>query len=380
MMNHTIVIRIRIAVLIFVLLLCLGATAALAAGAADVQLNGTLLTAADPYWKNGGGGSAADWNAFFDTSTSTPTLRLKDAVINDTNGDGKYISADGDLNIALTGNSSIGGSPNAYDGPVGIFVNGNLKISDGSGNGSGTLTIQITHAHSAPSVLDGIMVGDPAYSFTMESGALHIILSDTDESYGIVPGGQLIVNGGVLTVNSSAPKVFAVQAPQLTVTNGTFNVTANASTPQFGAVTIWFAEALITGGECRFTSLSDASGLAWAAGQPEDFRVTGGRVIVSGLLDAMYFDTPDTVVPIVTGSILVSENSSGAGMFVWDPSKGQLASNQSGPSMFRYVELRGYKDDYPQTGDSASLWLWLGVGLGALLLGGAAFVWFRRRK
>ena len=58
--------------------LCLAVPAALAAGSTEIWVNNVKLDASNPYWKNGNlPASENDWNAHFDVSTAT--LTLKDA-------------------------------------------------------------------------------------------------------------------------------------------------------------------------------------------------------------------------------------------------------------------------------------------------------------
>ncbi len=73
-----------------------------AAGATSVVVEGQILDASTPYWKNGNlPASKDDWNAWFDASSST--LTLKDADLEILVSIGAGVMALADLTVMLLG-------------------------------------------------------------------------------------------------------------------------------------------------------------------------------------------------------------------------------------------------------------------------------------
>jgi len=349
--------RYRLAIAILVFALCMAAAHALAANATTVYVNGAELTSATPYWENGGGsGSATEpvggWNAYFDTSTAIPTLKLDGAVINSPYISENYrylIHADGDIILTLTGSSTLSYSGNASRSLMGIHTSDDLVIAEAAGE-TGSLTVNITNTNDGYGTAYGIHAD---YDLTIESGTVNI---NTNSMY----------------------LAYSISATRFYMTAG--SVAATASAPDEGTA-LRFCDAYITGGEGRFESVNDY-GLAWFA-DGHDFSVTGGHMIFSSANNAaLYFATHNSVLPDSSVPIWVSTDSGGAGKAVWDSSIGRLASNYNGYSGYKYVEFSEtgvVSPQIPQTGDAQTPWLWLCAGLIALL-GAAGTTMLLRRK
>jgi len=352
--NTTAVRLLRLAIAIFVFALCMAAAHALAANATTVYVNGAQLTSATPYWENGGGsGSAAEpaggWNAYFDTSTVVPTLKLNGAVINTLYVDGSYgylIHADGDIILTLTGSSTLSYSGNADRYIRGVDVEGNLVIAEAAGE-TGSLTINITNTND-----------------------------DFGTAYGIRADYDLTIESGTVNINTNSMYLaYSINTTRFYMTAG--SVAATASAPGDGTA-LRFYDAYITGGEGRFESVNDY-GLVWFA-DGHDFSVTGGHLIFSSENDAaLYFVTHNSVLPDSSVPIWVSTDSSGAGKAVWNSSMGQLAGYIYWTSDYKYVEFLEAEDP-PETGDAQTPWLWLCAGLFALLGAAGAGMLLRRKR
>lgn len=364
-------------VLITAVLLCLPASTALATNATEIKVGGFTLNASNPYWRNGGGaGTENDWNIFFDTSTSVPTLRMKNAEVHTTNNVGRFISVDGDINLELLGNSNVGATLNTYPWPGGIIVDGSLTVFDGTGNGTGSLTIDITHLYSGSYYVDGIDSNNP---ITIQSGTIHITLIDYKLAYGIWNHDLFIMNGGKITIDSRAATVLAVETDQFTMTGGVLLVTTHAVEDDSNA--LYFRNALVTGGEGLFVSAGSGYALTWEIPDPDNysFLVMGGHLVFSNTNAALRFMTTSSLTPVPTGQILVSTAGSGDGKTEWKAAMGSLADTDIVGSNYRYVEFLSGAVNYPQTGDAFNPWMWLGAGLGALCAAGS-FLLRKRRK
>ena len=368
--------RIRWISAVALFLLCMSASAALAAGATYAEVNGVTINASSPYWNNSGGGSSADWNAYFDTSTSPATLWLKDAVITTMNSYDELLYADGDLVLKLLGHSFLEYSGDTAISPAGIAVKGNLWIRDGTADGTGILNISIDN--TSP-VFDSYGI-TTFNSLTIESGAIDIYVDDSFESYGLFAEYEksIFIRGGTTDVYASGFYIEGVSADLFSLSGGKITSTADGVDPD--SVALVFLDALITGGYGEFTSINQGYGAAWAWADFGYFRVIDGRVVFSGEDGALFFDTDRILTPHVTDRIYASTNLSGAGKFIWDSTKGILAGYNLENSDYHYVEMIGNGVPLPETGDESRPWLWIGAGLAALLLGGAAAIWFRRRK
>ncbi len=375
-MNQKITVCIRRTIFLAVFLICMSASAALAANATLAEVNGVTINASSPYWNNSGGGSSADWNAYLDTSTSPATLWLKNAVINTMNSYDELLYADGDLVLKLLGHSFLTYSGNTAISPAGIAVEGNLWIRDGTADGTGILNISIDNTLPA---LDsfGIITYN---SLTIESGALDIFVDDSFGSFGLFAefGESITIRGGTTDVYVSGAYTEGVSADLFSLSGGEITSTVDGLDPDSSA--LLFLDALITGGYGEFTNVNAGYGAVWAWADYGYFRVIDGHVIFSGEEYALFFDTDHILVPYVTDRIYVSTNASGAGKLVWNPALGILAGYDLDDSVYRYVEMIGNGLPAMQTGDIYRPWLWAGISLIALLAAGSAFVWYKKRK
>jgi len=349
-----------------------------------VYVNGAQLTSAAPYWQNGGGsGLAAEpaggWNAYFDTGTVIPTLKLDGAVIDTPYISGSYqnlIYADGNIILTLTGDSMLSHSVDIDGRLRGIYTPTDLVIAEAAGE-TGSLTISITNTNG-----DGIAEGIRAFnSTTIESGTIDIAASGGDAAYAIYTV-ELRINGGQITAGAtSGDYARGIDCDNFYLTAGSIKVTASASPSD---IALWFENAFITGGEGRFESVNYHSA-GWEEANANQFSVTGGRLIFSCANGAAFFFDAyvyDNVLPNSTVPIWVSADSGGAGKAVWDSSMGLLASYyyNSGTSNYKYVEFSETGGESPQTGDAQTPRLWLCAGLTALLGAAGAAMLLRRKR
>lgn len=370
--------RARKTFLLLVFLLSMSASAALAASATYAEVNGVTLTSASPYWKNGGGASETDWNAFFDTGTSPATLWLKDAVIDTVSPFNELVYADGDLVLKLLGHSVLSYSGTIADEPAGIAVEGNLWIRDGTAGGTGSIDITIENYTIPYDYACGICTYN---SLTIDSGTIdiNVVPAIRVEGLYVEIGENITINGGRTTIYGMGLSVAGLSADLFTLAGGEIRVAVTGILDP-SSCGVEFLDALVTGGYGEFVNDGAGFGGIWYWADSGFFRVIDGRLIFSGVEGALAFDTGLTLVPYVTDRIYASTDASGTGKFLWDPSKGVLADNYTNYSDFRYVELVGNGVALPRTGDRSQPWLWAGIGAAVVLLAGAAVLWFRRRK
>jgi len=367
----------RLAAFAFVIFLCMAAASALAADASHVYINGDTLTAASPEWRNAGSAPGADWNAYFDTSTSVPTLRLRGAYVDTFYGSRMLLGADGDLVIELLGSNTLNASSLlAETYPAGILVQGSLTIRDATTDGSGSLSVTIQHQYYYGSV-DGIYLENNG-NLVIESGTVSMSLTDNYSAYAIYSAGTLQLLGGEITITTTAPNIKAVGVRQLLMAGGTIVVTANSES--LNSYALFFKEASITGGYGKFSVVGNGNALRCDLAAVQAFRVINGRMIFSADCPALLFTTDQNPVPYAAGGILVSTVRSGAGKTTWYSSMGILASSNTQTSSFHYVEMVGGAVSTPDTGDRSKPWLWLGIGVLALGVGVAVLVLLLRRK
>jgi hypothetical protein len=365
-------------VFILALLFCMGATAALADSATFAEVNGVKLTAANPYWKNGNlPASETDWNAWFDTSTPTPTLWLENAIINTLNTDERLIYADDDLVLALDGTNTLVCPSGNYFEIACIEVYGDLTIRDGSVDGTGRMDISMEPGPYTYEEAYGIL------TFTdliIESGTIDISIERAIDVYGLLANfGGVYIHGGDTNIEAEGIIADGVVCYTFNMTGGTIEAHTNGYSAFESALA--FLDVLVTGGEGVFIEEGGGSGGLWEWPGGGSFRVLDGRMIFASVNhEALVFYTAETVIPEVNGRILVSTDPTGAGKFLWDSSKGMLAGNDMGYSEFRYVELVGGGLEQPATGDESRPWLWFGIGLIVMLAAGAVFFLHQKRN
>ena len=366
----------RGAFFLLVFLLCMTASVATAVDAEFVTVNGVKLDGKTAkYWNNAGGGSAADWNAFFDLSTPVPTLWLNDAEISAFSAKWGLITADGDIVLQLMGKSTLRAAAATAADPAGIIVFGDLTIAGAADHAAGSLTIDLTHTNATYNgFTDGIYVTYGG-SITIQSGTIDITVRDQTTAYGLYASQGITMEGGAVTVTSTGYSVSAVAARRFAMSGGSIRVTAAAKSDSSRALT--FGEAMITGGDGRFTAAENGYGLRITEDAAKNFSVLGGTLRFSGADAALFFSTDQPIVPTVSGDILVSTAADGSGKTRWNAAKGALATNNVQTSPFRYVELGSGTPAMPLTGDGSKPWLWASIGLAALLAGVGLIVYFK---
>ena len=373
-MHLTTRITIRWIILMTVLLLGIPAGCALAGAADLVEIGGTALTASDPYWKTGGGATADDWDAYFDTGTVTPTLRLKNVTVNTININEEMLYANGDIVLELLGTNTLSLTGD-YFAPAGIAVEGDITITDGTADGTGHLYIDVRNDLMFAAFNDGVYSdGD----IVIQGGQIHIGVESHTISYGVYAYDNLYIHGGEIYVESEGIAAGAVGAVAFRMSGGLLEVHTRGEF--WDCYALNFEDLLVTGGNGKFISDGNGFGGIWDVLPGSQFRVLNGQFIFSGKDEALYFPGTDTYTPHVTDRIYVSTDRSGAGKLVWNPAMGVLAATDAAHSAYRYVELIGSGMDIPQAGDTSRPWLWLILGCAALLGAGAIMLWHRKRK
>jgi LPXTG-motif cell wall-anchored protein len=377
-MNRHTAMRIRTIVFFLALLICMTASAALAINATSVSIDGATLTALHPYWKSGGGESAANWDLHFDTTTATPTLRMKNAVLGTLNASNYVVLANGDIIVELFGVNSLSYNGSVSGFPIGLGSYGSILIRDGTGTGLGSLTITIDHSHLSTTFFTcGIL--NFASGIVIDSGIVNIDLVDSNRAIGIHAVDGLYVRGGATTIGATSKDTFGIETDRFQLSGGIVSATINGFGTDVNA--ILFDDFLVTGGFGAFTTVENGIGGLWEDPTAGSFRVVGGHVIFSAGDTALQFYTNSTLTPYVYGKTYVSDYPSGFDKVLWDDAMGPLAGNFIDPFAFPYVEMIGYElTALPETGDVSNPWLWVGVGLGALLVSGAAILLFRKKK
>ena len=190
---------------------------------------------------------------------------------------------------------------------------------------------------------------------------------------------DVYIHGGDTKIEVLGNHVAGVSGESFNMTGGTIEAHTRGDYTLSSALE--FVDALVTGGEGVFIAESNGVGGLWEWPEEGSFRVVGGWMIFASENAALNFSTDQTMIPDVNDRILVSTNPTGAGKFLWDSSKGILASNNVEDSEFNYVEFNsGSIVDQPVTGDTSCLWLWAGIGLLALAGGAGASLFLRRKR
>jgi hypothetical protein len=340
--------RIRLAtIFVFAFLMLFSVTPAYSNNAEHVQIAGAVLSASDPYWKNGGGGSADDWNLFFDTSTGVPTLNMKDAVLNDVLSDGEMMLIDGDVALELHGRNTLTYSEDQPVSTMGINVLGSLWIAGGPGDGAGSLILRMSNTDLGVVSyhMDGIRVDD---ALTVTSGNIDIAL-DSKCGAGGIQGKELFISGGNIELYSKGTSSMTISVYLFTMSGGAVSATADAA-QTWDSFAIQFRNARIYGGFGRFETKVSGIGAQWGInGQILDnsqFFVLGGRMIFTGPISALYFATEKTLTPYTNGYIMVSSRATGEEKTRWDASMHALAMTDAQESFlamnnYMYVEIIG---------------------------------------
>jgi len=358
-------------------LLFMASSQALAANATEVMVENIILDGLTPgqiYWKNdGSGGTANDYNVFFDLSTAMPTLRLKDAEINELSFINSMLATNGDIILEFTGSNLITYAGTDAADILGIYVRGELMIIDATTYGTGSLTIDITHG--ADNEMTDAVYAESG-SITVESGTINVSVYDGSRACGLYADHDININGGKTTVSVTSDAARGLYAYDLFSMSGGA-VVASITADEWDSAALAAHNILVTGGSGKFSASGAAVGGFWEIADTGEFRVTGGRIIFTSKIEALLFDTNNTLTPDVSEEILVSTYNSGDGKTAWNSSMGPLAGSYYDYPDYLYVELTGTL--IPLTGDAARPWLWLFIGFAALLAGGGAGLLLRKK-
>ena len=152
------------------------------------------------------------------------TLTLKGIYLTNAyqNGTHRYnIYSNGNLNIVLEGENTITGVEATSGNSAGIYVNGVLTITDGSGNGTGKLTVTggTVNANSG----DYFSCGIYSYGTSVVNGGI-IIRNGT-----VIAAGGTLNNGG----SNSRTSGMSAQYGTITIEDGTVNATGGSGLYSF---------------------------------------------------------------------------------------------------------------------------------------------------
>jgi hypothetical protein len=361
------------------LALWLALPSASAAGSAEVYVNGQLLNASNPYWKNGNAtASPTDWNAHFDAAAAT--LTLNNAVINTEAavsyhlGSWGLVVGDGDLSLVLVGNNSLTYDSDVHADSLTVISHGDLTIG-----GSGSMSIRNYNAYSHSRAF-GISSDE---GLTILGGSLTLDIRGEYGACGLY-GRSVLFAGGQADIQTQSDLSIAVYA-----VDGDFRMTGGTVRAEAGT-TGDFASAL----QAHDIDLKGGSGVFTATGQGtvygvffenDVFEFSGGCFIFSGETSALrYNDEIMGVTYTLTGGpVYVSETADGSGKRLWtSAADGRLESDLYSTSPFRYVQFGNCipAGEMPRTGDTAVPLLWEGTALCALLIAAGWTVIARRKR
>ncbi|MFH1513387.1 MAG: LPXTG cell wall anchor domain-containing protein [Bacillota bacterium] len=357
-------------------LLCAPMASAFPSYATSVIVYGATLTSLSPYWKNGGGGDASDWNLFFDTSTAAPTLKMKNAVLGTLNASRYLVQANGDIVVELDGNNVLtynGTMPGAI---VGLGSSGSILIRDGAGGGTGSLSIAIVHSWPSSNTIGISVYGD---ELLIDSGIIDVSVYDSHQAVALYSFDNINVRGGNLAALAwgDGNLVCTIACYMFRQSGGTVASTVNGTDVETTA--LFFSKAQFTGGYGLFSAVEIGFGALWDTPFPGEFYFTGGHVVFSGGDCALRFNTDSLINPDVAGDVYVSEFPSGLDKFLWNSTMDPLAANNSVPAVYGYVEMIGLAS-VPQTGDESVPWVWFFSGLLAAVCAAGVFLVLRRRR
>ena len=350
------------------------APCASAAGGTDVWVNNVYLSTGSPYWKNGDlPASADDWNAYYDDSTST--LTLKDAVITNAYtapSGAALIFADGPLHLVLTGASTLSRTETVSPTLNGVCALGALTVS-----GSGSLEIALSDP-VALSTVSGLVSAD---TITVNAGSQSINIGGRF-TFGLSALFGLVIAGGDTEIEANGSE----QSILLYVDNGGFRMSGGtfwgAALSDVSAAGIASLGVVFTGGEGEFYAQSAGFAVGLFNLNPVLY-VSGGHFKFAG-------DTWALTAPISSSDPLdlrlnnvktyVSETADSFAKRLWtSEADGRLVTTIGNFSPFLYAEFQGTGiTAAPQTGDVSRPWLWAGIALLSLL--GAAGLAAARRK
>lgn len=370
--------RMFLAMMIAVFLLSVFALpTALAAGATSVWVNNVELNAGNPYWKNGNlTASASDWNAYFDASSYTLTLR--DAQINTVSDDSVYtlykgmIYANGDFTLALSGASRLTYAGAASGHIAGVYGAGSITVT-----GEGSIDVGVTVTGGSQFGFGICAIQD----LTVTGGTLTIGIHSGYIAHGLYSRGNILYTGGRSTINNvgSRGRMVYTDAGVFRMTGGWISGTSETT----GSSGLGLAgdKLYLEGGYGSFYAFGTAETSGCDIWDSEMY-VSGGHFIFAGERSGIFIDGAGTpVISLTNVTTYVSASISGSGKYVWhSPADGELAYTYFVTSPFRYVEF--VVPEEPQTGDAVNLWLWAGIALcvGLMMAGIPAAVKRRRTR
>ena len=358
-------------VLSAIVLLCLAPPAALAAGSTEVYVNGQLLNAGNPYWKNGNlPASENDWNAHFDVSTAT--LTLKDAKLDTTYDTGYHslVFAPEDAGIVFLGRNEFAYTSAASDITIGVYVRGDMTIN---GDGSADFRLRAADAGAQAAAIygDGMV--------TIHGGNITVDIRAGFVAVGMRGASGILYAGGHTDIYTEARRSYGAYTnySQFRMTGGTLSATS-VSTGEIGyALTCSYI--ILEGGEGVFRAYGPGAAYGlylWGNG----LQYTDGRYIFSGDTSALYYEGIISVAYTLTGGpVYVSGAANGDGKWLWTSAAkdGRLESNLNEQSSFKYVQFGEWP---PQTGDGQTPWLWAGIALCTLLFAAGVLVLVNRKR
>ena len=298
---------------------------------------------------------------------------MNGALLFTLNGFSSLLWADGDLVVELTGTNVLTYSGSVYASIFGLGCDGTLTIRDGSGVGTGQLTISITNADSHFEV-HGISAGG---GIVLESGRLGVILYHPTRATALQADTGIGIQGGQASLIISSPTACAAECAVFSLSGGIVQTTVNGMGSDSCALR--FDSAQFSGGYGLFSTVESGVGAIWNQPDTGSFTYTGGQVIFSGGDGALTFITSNIITPAVTGTISVSEYPSGLDPVLWNASMAPLANRTSYVSPFTYVAFFPAAQ-LPQTGDTGVPWLWAGIAGLALLIAAGAVLFIRRKR
>lgn len=348
---------------------CFGLPAASANGGTEVWVNNVWLNSASPYWKNGNAtASADDWNAYFNAAAST--LTLKNAIVNtpsDTTVDAAtqaLVYVDGDITVVLEGDCVL-----SYAGAYGIKIAGIYASGTLTVTGGGSLSMQITATAN-----QNVMGFTGTNALTVEGGALDLLLTSSFATAAFVSGNTILFSGGsaVAVCDGLFARVFNVSGGTLRITGGAVKGIAR-STGQGNAIAVLATSAYLEGGQAFLIATASEIAYGFLVGE-FTLVVTGGDFATSGTTNAVYPLTGGNL--LLTGrSIYGSESRTGSGLRLILPGRSTMQTVPlSDLSAYRYLWFTA-DAEIPRTGDGSMPWLWAGIALLTLGLGG----WIAKR-
>ena len=365
--------------LIILLFLCALPAAALAAGADTVWINNYMLDSSAKYWKNDGtAGTPSNYNAYFDSTTSTLTLdeATLTTLYTAPSSDSALVYADGDLTVILKYDSSLTYHGTSLYDIRGIWATGTLTLS-----GTGTVDIDLQNNDSSRGFAAGIVSG---YDLNVRGGDYDMQIIATDNATGISVVHDTTISGGQIVVHTTGTDGRGISSGGNVNISGGWISTAGANTNVSAG--LCGDEIFLRGGDGLF----QAGGAFIACGlmfENDTLHVSGGDFVFSGSSCAMnYAGSAPPAYDLHGVDTFVSDDVAGLGRWLWtSKADGELASSGTA-SPFRYVQFSERSTQSaasvaaPQTGDTARPWLWAGIALGVVLLAGAGFYILRRRK